>query len=88
MATRPVRNRGNPPTGIFSRLLEALRPLPVRAQEIVADPSAPSPSANLAAGMAAQLRDNERIWAGFRDLELRMLAAESLHDIFHMYWMY
>lgn len=31
--------------------------------------------------MAAQLRDNERIWAGFRDLELRMLAAESLHDI-------
>lgn len=31
--------------------------------------------------MTAQLRANERIWAGFRDLELRMLAADSLHEI-------
>jgi len=31
--------------------------------------------------LTAQLRENERIWAGFRDLELRMLAADSLHDI-------
>jgi diguanylate cyclase (GGDEF)-like protein len=31
--------------------------------------------------MADQLRANERIWAGFRELELRMLAAGSLADV-------
>jgi two-component system cell cycle response regulator len=34
--------------------------------------------------MAAQLRANERIWAGFRDLELRMLAADSLYEILQL----
>jgi diguanylate cyclase (GGDEF)-like protein len=32
-------------------------------------------------GMADQLRANERIWTGFRELELAMLAAGSLADV-------
>jgi hypothetical protein len=29
--------------------------------------------------MESRLRGNERIWAGFREIELRMLTAETLH---------
>lgn len=32
-------------------------------------------------GMASQLRANERIWVGFRELELAMLAAGSLAEV-------
>lgn len=28
-----------------------------------------------------QIRDNERIWNGFRQVELRMIGANSLHDV-------
>jgi two-component system, cell cycle response regulator len=33
------------------------------------------------AWMESRLRGNERIWAGFREIELRMLAAETLHAV-------
>lgn len=38
-------------------------------------------AAMMRTGMASQLRANERIWAGFRELELAMLAAGSLADV-------
>ena len=56
--------------GFFDWLQRALRPAP----------AAPVP-APLDAELAARLRGNERIWAGFRELELRLLAAESLHAL-------
>jgi two-component system, cell cycle response regulator len=37
--------------------------------------------ANNGAWMESRLRGNERIWAGFREIELRMLAAETLHAV-------
>jgi len=33
------------------------------------------------AWMESRLRGNERIWAGFREIELRMLTAETLHAV-------
>lgn len=39
------------------------------------------PSTALDIDVASRLRVNERIWAGFREIELRMLAADSLHDV-------
>jgi hypothetical protein len=33
------------------------------------------------AWMESRLRGNERIWAGFREIELRMLAAETLPEV-------
>lgn len=32
-------------------------------------------------GIEQRLRGNERIWAGFREIEIRMLAAETLHAV-------
>lgn len=52
----------------FDWAWQALRPGP--AAEFVPTP--------LDAELDALLRGNERIWAGFRELELRLLAAESL----------
>jgi diguanylate cyclase (GGDEF)-like protein len=37
--------------------------------------------AALDADMVSRLRSNERIWAGFREIELRMLSAETLHAV-------
>lgn len=37
--------------------------------------------ANNSAWMESRLRGNERIWAGFREIELRMLTAETLHAV-------
>lgn len=31
--------------------------------------------------LARKLRDNERIWAGFRDIEVRLIGAESLAEL-------
>lgn len=57
--------------GFFDWVRQALRPRlppgPVRTP--------------LDAELAARLRGNERIWAGFRELELRLLAAESLRAL-------
>ncbi len=36
---------------------------------------------NLDAVTESRLRGNERIWAGFREIELRMLTAETLHAV-------
>jgi len=36
---------------------------------------------NNGAWMESRLRGNERIWAGFREIELRMLTAETLHAV-------
>lgn len=57
--------------GFFDRLRRALQPSP---------PVAPV-GTPLDAELAALLRGNERIWAGFRELELRLLAAESLRAL-------
>ena len=54
--------------GFFDWARRALRP---------SQPVAPV-GTPLDAELAALLRGNERIWAGFRELELRLLAAESL----------
>ena len=37
--------------------------------------------ANNGAWIETRLRGNERIWAGFREIELRMLTAETLHAV-------
>jgi len=37
--------------------------------------------ANNGVWMESRLRGNERIWAGFREIELRMLTAETLHAV-------
>jgi len=81
MARRRARPPSSQPPGIFSRLLRALRPIPARASKVEPGITADTPAATLVAGLAAQLRANERIWTGFRDLELRMLAAESLQEV-------
>lgn len=47
-----------------------------------ARPAAPAAAART--GLAARLRDNERIWSGFRELELRMLGAASLGEVFRI----
>lgn len=57
--------------GLLDWARRALRPSP---------PVAPF-GAPLDAGLTALLRGNERIWAGFRELELRLLAAESLRAL-------
>ncbi len=45
-------------------------------------PSATSASpAHALAQFTRQLRDNEHIWAAFRDLELRVIAARSLREV-------
>ena len=31
-----------------------------------------------------QLRDNERIWSGFRQIEVRMIGSPSLPDLIHI----
>lgn len=81
MARHPARPLSSQPNGIFSRLLQAWRPIPARTSKIVPNVTADSPAATLVAGLAEQLRANERIWTGFRDLELRMLGAESLQEV-------
>lgn len=55
----------------FDRAWQALRP----------GPAATLASTPLNAELDALLRGNERIWAGFRELELRLLAAESLRAL-------
>jgi len=35
----------------------------------------------LVSDLESRLRGNERIWAGFREIELRMLTAETLHAV-------
>lgn len=57
--------------GFFDWARRVLRPSP---------PATPAP-APLDAELAARLRGNERIWSGFRELELRLLAAESLRAL-------
>jgi two-component system, cell cycle response regulator len=60
---------------IFIRFLRGLQT--GRAPHAHADVSQP-PHLVLDADMESRLRGNERIWAGFREIELRMLAAETL----------
>jgi diguanylate cyclase (GGDEF)-like protein len=40
-----------------------------------------APHASLDSDVETRLRGNERIWEGFREIELRMLTAETLHAV-------
>jgi len=60
--------------GVLRRLLAA------RLRSPIAIDSESQRSA-IDSGINLRLRGNERIWLGFREIEIRMLAAESLHAI-------
>jgi len=65
--------RNNPP-GLLGRIRAWLGFAPMRSQKTLSSLSPHTPLLSL-------LRDNERIWTGFRDIELEMLAAVSLTGI-------
>jgi len=58
----------------------ALRRLLTARQSPHVDDSG-SPRTVIDSGIEYRLRGNERIWAGFREIEIRMLAAETLHAV-------
>jgi diguanylate cyclase (GGDEF)-like protein len=64
--------------GWRNRLLRWLR----RAPTPSASPPAVNPSPGLATELESILRENERIWSGFRALEIEMFAADTLADVF------
>src|SRR4030066_419197 len=73
MEKRPSRSAD---AGGFFRALRRL--LTVRRRDPHADSSVTQPTA-IGSDMEQRLRGNERIWAGFREIEIRMLAAGPLH---------
>lgn len=63
----------------FTRVLRSLKAGPQhRVQKFV---PASAITTVLDADLESRLRGNERIWAGFRELELRILAAETLSAV-------
>jgi diguanylate cyclase (GGDEF)-like protein len=69
--------RRNSPPGLLARIRAWLDPAPARRPSSLHALSPDVPLLSL-------LRDNERIWAGFRDIELEMLAAASLAEILNV----
>lgn len=65
-------------TGGFFRTLRHL--LAKRRRSTLAD-GPDSHSTAIDSSIEQRLRGNERIWAGFREIEIRMLAAETLHAV-------
>src|SRR4030065_116680 len=64
--------------GFFRRALRQFQA--TRLQEVQNTASVPSHAA-FDNDLELRLRGNERIWTGFRDIELRMLAAETLQAV-------
>lgn len=65
--------------GFFTRVLRSLKAGPYsRVQKFVPDSVVPTA---LDADLESRLRGNERIWAGFRELELRILGAGTLSAV-------
>ena len=56
------------------------RLLTVRRRSLPTDDSGAQSTA-IDSGIEQRLRGNERIWAGFREIEIRMLAAGTLHAV-------
>lgn len=42
----------------------------------------PAASAGLESDLLLRLRENERVWSGFRSLEIELLSARTLHELF------
>jgi len=63
--------------GFFRTLLRRFQTTRRQARTIVPV----SPQTVLDNDLESRLRGNERIWAGFREIELRMLAAETLQAV-------
>jgi uncharacterized protein YigA (DUF484 family) len=61
--------------------IKLLRRLQTGWVPVVHTAEALPPCTALDANMESRLRGNERIWAGFREIELRMLAAETLQAV-------
>jgi diguanylate cyclase (GGDEF)-like protein len=66
---------------ISGALIKLLRRLQMKLQHDGGPASAAPPPIMLDTDMESRLRVNERIWAGFREIELRMLAADTLHAV-------
>lgn len=70
-----MTTRRNADISLFARLLQRLRQTPARSSQQTGQ------KLPLESEIRDQLLNNERIWSGFRALELQMLSATTLHDV-------